>query len=210
MHELHLRGPGLDGTLIDLYQFVYVVDSEQDYDGDKIPNELEPCGFYWASGIDADDDGVDDACDATIGAPTPPKEEPVIEEEDLSYKTEGSSPETNPPYDNNESDINAEESSSVVSTSTVVAQSTQPSRATESSNNFQQAIANSSEVLSANENQITTSTIAQIDDDFTKATPTKNENQVRNRWIVPALLFGFTMVMVISYSIYRHGKKEKV
>lgn len=62
-HELHVKYKDFFGQNIDQYQIVFVRASDDDYDGDGIINELDPCIMSDQSGVDADKDGVDDACD---------------------------------------------------------------------------------------------------------------------------------------------------
>jgi hypothetical protein len=76
MHTLHLIGQGEDGQEVDFYRYVFVAESPDDWDGDGIPNTDEPCGAIDSSGQDIDGDGIDDACDGTIGPAIKP---PVID-----------------------------------------------------------------------------------------------------------------------------------
>src|SRR5690606_18188025 len=46
--------------------------SEDDYDGDGIPNEDEQCLIVQPAGVDYDQDGIDDACDPEITEPPAP------------------------------------------------------------------------------------------------------------------------------------------
>lgn len=41
--------------------------SKADVDGDGIPNEQDKCSFVKPANVDADRDGIDDACDSDIG-----------------------------------------------------------------------------------------------------------------------------------------------
>jgi len=93
IHELHIIGPGADGTTIDLYQLVYIGAMSNDFYGDGISNDARPCGLIPASGDDIDKDGIDDACDSHIGdapvdpGPTPGPESPVSALVSLIQKT---------------------------------------------------------------------------------------------------------------------------
>ena len=62
-HQLHILYTDSSGQDYDLYKYVLVVASIDDYDGDGIKNDAEPCVFGDPSGIDGDKDGIDDACD---------------------------------------------------------------------------------------------------------------------------------------------------
>jgi lysophospholipase L1-like esterase len=62
-HQLHILYTDSSGQDYDLYKYVLVVASVDDYDGDGIKNDAEPCVFGNPSGIDDDKDGIDDACD---------------------------------------------------------------------------------------------------------------------------------------------------
>ncbi len=68
-HTLHLFGQDLYGNPINFYKTVYVAQNEADKNGNGIEDEKEPCGVFEASGIDHDQDGVDDACDPVILEP---------------------------------------------------------------------------------------------------------------------------------------------
>lgn len=62
-HKLILRYVDISGNTIERYQFVYVAASSNDWDGDGLSNMNDPCSITLQSGIDKDDDGIDDACD---------------------------------------------------------------------------------------------------------------------------------------------------
>lgn len=62
-HQLHVLYTDSSGQEYDLYKYVLIVASADDYDGDGIKNDAEPCVFGHPSGIDSDRDGIDDACD---------------------------------------------------------------------------------------------------------------------------------------------------
>ncbi|MCA9325212.1 SGNH/GDSL hydrolase family protein [Candidatus Saccharibacteria bacterium] len=57
-HTLHLYGKNIAGDNIDIQKVVYITDGEQ----------TGYCGFISDTGIDIDQDGIDDACDGVIGA----------------------------------------------------------------------------------------------------------------------------------------------
>ncbi len=62
-HELHIYYTDIAGKVVDIYQYVYVIHSIDDYDGNGVPNSQEQCLLVPASGVDSDHDGIDDACD---------------------------------------------------------------------------------------------------------------------------------------------------
>jgi hypothetical protein len=66
-HTIHIFGKNMDNVDIDIYTVVYVAASEEDWDGDEIVNEEDPCLIIEESGIDSDLDEIDDACDPLIG-----------------------------------------------------------------------------------------------------------------------------------------------
>ncbi len=68
-HTLHIFGQNLTGQPLDIFKTVYVAASTEDYNGDGVPNTADPCTFLPSSGIDADTDGIDDACDPAITEP---------------------------------------------------------------------------------------------------------------------------------------------
>lgn len=85
-HTLHLYGQNVAGEPVDIYKTIYVAESPEDYDGDGIANNQDPCQIIEPSGQDVDQDGTDDACDDVIGEPPlvvapPPVELPLEVEE---------------------------------------------------------------------------------------------------------------------------------
>lgn len=66
-HTLHVYGKDVDGNDIDIYKNIYVAETEDDWDGDEILNDEDECVMIEPSGIDEDEDGIDDACDPIIG-----------------------------------------------------------------------------------------------------------------------------------------------
>lgn len=70
--KLSIQGTNLAGQTIEIYKFIYVAASTDDANGDGVPDSQNSCFILPESGIDADSDGVDDACDPVIGdAPKP-------------------------------------------------------------------------------------------------------------------------------------------
>lgn len=68
-HTLHLSGEDMAGENIEYQKEIFVAYSANDYDGDSIPNDRDPCLAISPSGVDYDQDGVDDVCDEQIGQP---------------------------------------------------------------------------------------------------------------------------------------------
>lgn len=79
IHELHIIGQGEDGQDIDVYRLVYIADSAEDFDGDGILNQDEPCGILEPALTDIDQDGIDDGCDPLIEASA--QEDPIDTDE---------------------------------------------------------------------------------------------------------------------------------
>ncbi len=85
-HTLHIYGKNVIDENVDIYRTVYVAFSENDLDGDGVLNEQDSCDAFEPSGADADQDGVDDACDSfmdeafVVGSdsenPKPPENNP--------------------------------------------------------------------------------------------------------------------------------------
>lgn len=71
-HTIDVTGDDITDQPIDIQRLVYIAVSANDWDGNGVPNNQEPCGLIPASGVDADQDGVDDACDADITKPPVP------------------------------------------------------------------------------------------------------------------------------------------
>ena len=67
VHSLDIIGTNQASENIDIRQVVYVSFSEQDTDGDGIINSLDSCIGEVNSGIDTDNDKIDDVCDSFIG-----------------------------------------------------------------------------------------------------------------------------------------------
>lgn len=67
VHMLDITGPNLGEEGVDLYTTAYVQASATDFNGDGIPNTSDPCEYFPSSGIDVDQDGIDDACDSHVG-----------------------------------------------------------------------------------------------------------------------------------------------
>ncbi|MBI5357961.1 SGNH/GDSL hydrolase family protein [Candidatus Saccharibacteria bacterium] len=76
-HTFVLSGENESGEKIELQQQIYVAASAGDIDSNGIADTHEQCPGIGASGVDYDQDGVDDACDGYIGEPPapPPQEE---------------------------------------------------------------------------------------------------------------------------------------
>lgn len=69
-HTIDVTGNNQGGEPVDVTQPVYVPVSDNDADGDGIPDNLDTCPGATNSGQDSDQDGVDDSCDPLIG-PSP-------------------------------------------------------------------------------------------------------------------------------------------
>lgn len=67
LHTVHVFGKDMFSDPIDYYQHIYIRGPLGDEDGDGVPDENDPCGYIEVSGIDYDEDDVDDACDGFIG-----------------------------------------------------------------------------------------------------------------------------------------------
>lgn len=63
---LDIDGTNLAGQSIDVTTTVYISLDDTDADGDAAPDQQDSCPFIVNSGQDADQDGIDDACDVTI------------------------------------------------------------------------------------------------------------------------------------------------
>ncbi|HET6924824.1 MAG TPA: SGNH/GDSL hydrolase family protein [Candidatus Saccharimonadales bacterium] len=75
-HTVDITGKTRSGETIDMFEIVYVAASADDYNGDGTLNTNDTCLIVPPSGRDADQDGIDDACDPVIGNP-PIKTYPV-------------------------------------------------------------------------------------------------------------------------------------
>lgn len=89
-HTLDVYGVTATGEPVDYRQLVYVIADIHDYDGDGLKNEDDSCVAVPQSGLDDDQNGVDDACDSDTPdqAPTvldydlPPDEPTTITDDD--------------------------------------------------------------------------------------------------------------------------------
>ncbi|HEU4966987.1 MAG TPA: SGNH/GDSL hydrolase family protein [Candidatus Saccharimonadales bacterium] len=62
-HTLHLQGKDMNGNDVNAWQAVYIAASPTDYDGDGTANAKDSCAYLTDSGVDSDQDGIDDVCD---------------------------------------------------------------------------------------------------------------------------------------------------
>ncbi|TAH32940.1 SGNH/GDSL hydrolase family protein [Candidatus Saccharibacteria bacterium] len=62
-HRLIISYTDIANNTIEKYTYFYAVQSREDWDGDGIANGSDPCVLSLQSGIDQDEDGIDDACD---------------------------------------------------------------------------------------------------------------------------------------------------
>lgn len=96
LHSIHILGADENGESIDVYEYLYVAASEVDFDGDGVLDADEPCGIIEPSGVDYDQDGIDDICDPEIGQPPEsdptPAPEPDPEDSTEPDSTEPSGP----------------------------------------------------------------------------------------------------------------------
>lgn len=69
-HILHAIGKDVNNNDVDMYQTIYVAASTDDYNGNDIPNSEDQCLIVPMSGVDSNNNGIDDACDPDLG-PTP-------------------------------------------------------------------------------------------------------------------------------------------
>jgi hypothetical protein len=68
----------LGGEQRSYYQRIFIPGPSGDVNDNGILDKNEPCGFTAGSGIDADQDGIDDACDGVIGEVPSPKSKVTI------------------------------------------------------------------------------------------------------------------------------------
>ncbi len=66
VHTLRLLYNDIGGQAHDVYQYLYVIASATDFDGDGIPNDQEVCVMGGALGVDRNGNGIDDACDTDV------------------------------------------------------------------------------------------------------------------------------------------------
>ena len=78
-HELHAYTKNIAGVSEEFYQHILITDPEGDINGNNIADTQEKCGFVPDSGVDYDQDGIDDACDGLISDPPPPPQpDPIV------------------------------------------------------------------------------------------------------------------------------------
>lgn len=79
---------------VTIQDVVYIADNPSDYDGDNTTNSIDSCPTIPSTGIDADTDGIDDACDSHIN--TSPR--PETPKEDANHEAPSHNPsDTAPP-----------------------------------------------------------------------------------------------------------------
>lgn len=66
VHRLEINTTNIAGEQTTYYEYVFVPGPSGDINDNQIPDDQESCGFVPASGIDSDNDGVDDACDGSL------------------------------------------------------------------------------------------------------------------------------------------------
>ena len=101
--SLDITGEGPSGGQIDITQPIYVPESDNDLDGDGIPNATDSCPTAANSRQDVDQDGIDDICDTLIDDP------PIIETppvENVNPPESNSGPNPNTPQDAGVADPN--------------------------------------------------------------------------------------------------------
>lgn len=69
-HAIDLVGENQAGETVDVIQPVYVETADNDADGDGVANSTDSCPLSINSGVDLDQDGVDDTCDSVISLPS--------------------------------------------------------------------------------------------------------------------------------------------
>lgn len=78
-HRIFIKGVSKFGETISYYEQIIVGNSANDFDGDGVENSADSCSLVPDSGIDLDEDGIDDVCDEDIQELEP--EEPEEPEE---------------------------------------------------------------------------------------------------------------------------------
>ncbi|HEX4773895.1 MAG TPA: GDSL-type esterase/lipase family protein [Candidatus Saccharimonadales bacterium] len=68
-HTVDVTGDNQADEPADVTQPIYIPVSDDDYDGDGLPNNNDSCPYAVNSGIDSDQDGIDDSCDPMISQP---------------------------------------------------------------------------------------------------------------------------------------------
>lgn len=69
LHILDVTGKTQTDEPLTLFQPIYVPKHDYDFDGDDHHNESDSCLWAVNSGVDTDNDGIDDVCDAFINTP---------------------------------------------------------------------------------------------------------------------------------------------
>ncbi len=71
IHTLHAQVTDIAGEQQTYYEPIFIPGAAGDVNGNGTPDEQETCGFVQLSGVDTDQDNVDDACDGEIAPPLP-------------------------------------------------------------------------------------------------------------------------------------------
>ncbi|MCA9328752.1 hypothetical protein KC959_03200 [Candidatus Saccharibacteria bacterium] len=80
LHTIHAYGVNKTGNKVHYYQQVMIASSDDDFDGDGVPNDIDSCSTITNIFVDEDNDGIDDACDSDVipivDPPPPPDDSP--------------------------------------------------------------------------------------------------------------------------------------
>lgn len=68
-HEIHVIGQDIAGRPVEYYQPVFMTGPEGDLNANSVPDNQEQCGLTGDTGVDEDQDGIDDGCDGHISEP---------------------------------------------------------------------------------------------------------------------------------------------
>jgi lysophospholipase L1-like esterase len=74
-HTVHISGTNIFDSTFDIQKIVYVAETQNNIDGDQIPNDKELCLAVEPANIDTDGDEIDDACDNFIDQPKSTQQE---------------------------------------------------------------------------------------------------------------------------------------
>jgi hypothetical protein len=69
VHTLHVYGQNIANQPVDIFKTIEITDDAGDCNNDGSTDVTGVCGSLPPSGMDADRDGTDDACDALIADP---------------------------------------------------------------------------------------------------------------------------------------------
>ena len=94
--RIQISGEGAGGQSVTLTQLVFISYSPDDHDGDGVANQNDTCLFMSNSGVDEDNDSIDDSCDPLFNTPSADKQDHQNDTQTIALNNTSHNP-PNPP-----------------------------------------------------------------------------------------------------------------